>query len=465
VRSSGVGERTAHGVKSAHMQPALRGIGVITALAILVSNMIGTGVFTSLGFQVAEVHTGFALLALWFVGGVVALCGALTYAELGAALPHSGGEYIYLGRIYHPFVGFLGGWVSMTVGFAAPIALAGIAFGRYFSALVPVPPLISSLILLTIVGAVQASELKLARRFQVVLTGVELLLITSFILAGLLYRTPEHLTFAPSSLARSEVVGPSFAVSLIYVSFAFSGWNAVGYVAGEIRDPHRVIPRALGGAAIVVTLLYLLLNWTFLRTVPMRELAGVVEVGALSAGKVWGRLGGRLMSGMIAALLIATVSAMVLSGSRVTQAVATSLPRFGFMGARTVGGVPRNAILVQVAITVALLLTNSFAQVMAYAGFTLNVMTTLAAIGLFVLRRREPDLARPYRTWAYPVTPAIFVLVSLWTLTFVLTQRPVESLAGLLTLAIGAVVYLLAKDDRKDSVVAPDGGLSGEKVP
>jgi APA family basic amino acid/polyamine antiporter len=171
------------------------------------------------------------------------------------------------------------------------------------------------------------------------------------------------------------------------------------------------------------------------------------------------------MSGMIAALLIATVSAMVLSGSRVTQAVATSLPRFGFMGARTVGGVPRNAIVVQVAITVALLLTNSFAQVMAYAGFTLNVMTTLAAIGLFVLRRREPDLARPYRTWAYPVTPAIFVLVSLWTLTFVLTQRPVESLAGLLTLAIGAVVYLLAKDDRKDSVVAPDGGLSGEKVP
>jgi APA family basic amino acid/polyamine antiporter len=418
-----------------------REAGFATAFAVIVSNMVGTGVFTSLGFQVAGTHTGFALLALWVVGGLVALAGALCYAELGAALPQSGGEYVYLGRAYSPFFGFLGGWVSMTVGFAAPIALAGLAFGRYLSAVVPVHPLLASVALLVVVGAVHAAELRLAHRFQVTVTTVELALIAGFLVAGLAHDTPELISFGPTAAALGELGTPSFAVSLIYVSFAYSGWNAAGYMAGEIARPQRVVPRALMAGTLVVTGLYLALNWTFLRTVPLDRLAGVVEVGALSATELFGAGGGRIMSGLFAALLVATVSAMVLAGSRVTEAVARDLPSLSRLGARSASGVPRHAILLQVGITLLLLLTNSVERVMAYAGFTLNLATLATVVGVWVLRRREPAMPRPYRTWGYPATPIFFVAASIWTLTFVLEERPVASLAGLATLALGAAIY------------------------
>jgi APA family basic amino acid/polyamine antiporter len=418
-----------------------REAGVATAFAVIVSNMVGTGVFTSLGFQVTGTRTGFALLALWVVGGLVALAGALCYAELGAALPQSGGEYVYLGRVYSPFLGFLGGWVSMTVGFAAPIALAGLAFGRYLSAVVPVPPLVASVLLLVGVGAVHAAELRLAHRFQVTVTTLELALIAGFLVAGLAHETPEIISFAPSAAALGELGTPSFAVSLIYVSFAYSGWNAAGYMAGEIARPQRVVPRALVAGTLVVTGLYLALNWTFLRTVPLDRLAGVVEVGALSATELFGQGGGRIMSGIFAALLVATVSAMVLAGSRVTEAVTRDLARLSRLGARTASGVPRNAILLQVGVTLLLLFTNSVEKVMAYAGFTLNLATLATVVGVWLLRRREPGLPRPYRAWGYPYTPIFFVGASLWTLAFVLAERPLASLAGLATLALGAVIY------------------------
>ena len=415
--------------------------GLTTAFAVIVSNMVGTGVFTSLGFQVVGTRTGFALLSLWAIGGLVALCGALSYAELGAALPHSGGEYVYLGRAYSPLLGFLGGWVSMTVGFAAPIALAALAFGRYLAAVVPVAPLLASVVMLVLVAGVHAADVRLGHRFQVLLTSLTLLLVAAFVVAGLLHPTPEPLAFAPSAEALREIGTPSFAVSLIYVSFAFSGWNAAGYMAGEIARPERVVPRALLAATLVVTGLYLALNWTFLRTVPLDGLKGVVEVGARSATALFGAAGGRLMSGLFALLLVATVSAMVLAGSRVTEAVARDLASVSGLGARSAAGTPRNAIVLQVVVTLLLLLTNSVEKVMTYAGFTLNLASLAAVVGVWVLRRREPGLARPYRTWGYPLTPLFFVVASLWTLGFVLAERPAASLAGLATLALGAAIY------------------------
>jgi hypothetical protein len=194
-------------------------------------------------------------------------------------------------------------------------------------------------------------------------------------------------------------------------------------------------------ATLVVTGLYVALNWTFLRTVPVPRLAGVVEVGALSAKELFGPAGGRIMSGLFALLLVATVSAMVLAGSRVTEAVARDLASVSRLGARSASGVPRNAILLQVGVTLLLLLTNSVERVMTYAGFTLNLASLATVLAVFRLRRREPGLPRPYRTWGYPVTPIFFVLASLWTLGFVLAERPVASLAGLATLALGAALW------------------------
>ena len=419
-----------------------RTIGLVAAVAVLVSNMIGTGVFTSLGLQVVGTHTGFALLTLWGLGGVAALCGAACYAELSAAMPRSGGEYVYLGRVFHPFLGFLGGWVSMTVGFAAPIALAGIAFGRYLAAVVPITPIEGSVAAIAVVTVVHAANLTLARRFQVVVTTVIVVLIVGFIIAGLRVPRPEAIGFAPSRAALGEIVSAPFAVSLIYVSYAYSGWNAAGYIAGEIRDPQRTLPRALGASAVIVTVLYVLLNWAFLRAVPIGALSGVVEVGALAATRMVGPAGGRLMSAVIAAALVGAMSAMVLAGSRVTQAIVADLPALRAVAARSRGGVPRNAILAQVGLTVVLLLSNAFEPIVTYAGFTLELVTLFAIAALVVLRRRHGAPPRgAVRAWGYPVTAIVYATISVWTLLFVVLQRPLESLAGVATLVVGAIVY------------------------
>jgi basic amino acid/polyamine antiporter, APA family len=404
--------------------------------------MVGTGVFTSLGFQAVGTHTGFALLALWVVGGVAALCGAAAYAELGATMPYSGGEYVYLGRIYHPLAGFLGGWISVTVGFAAPIALAAIAFGRYLAAVVPISPVLAALVVVAVIGAVHAADLRTARRLQVVLTTVELVLIAAFVMSAIVVPSRSAVSFAPSRVALHEVVSPAFAVSLIFVSYAFSGWNAAGYVAGEIKQPERVLPRAVAIATFGVTAAYVALNWAFLHTVPVGRLAGVVEVGALSVTSMFGPTGGRVMSAGIALLLLATISAMVLAGSRVTHAVVADLPSLGAkLGALTASGVPRNAVAAQVVLTVILLLTNSFERVITYAGFTLELMTLATVWGLFVLRRRGQIAPIGARAWGYPVVPSIYMVLCIWTLVFVAVNRPIEALAGVGTLAAGVVLF------------------------
>jgi basic amino acid/polyamine antiporter, APA family len=405
--------------------------------------MIGTGVFTSLGLQAEGTHTGFALLALWAVGGLVALCGAACYAELGAAMPRSGGEYVYLGEIFHPFVGFLGGWVSLTVGFAAPIALSGIAFGRYAAVFLPLTPRQGSLVAILALTLIHAASLRLARWFQVAVTTLIVVLIATFIGAAIVFPQPVPTVFAPTRAGLAEIGMPAFAVSLIYVSYAYSGWNAASYVAGEIAEPRRNIPRTLFAGAGIVTVVYVLLNWAFLRTVPVAQLAGIVEVGALSARAVFGPHGERIMSAVIAIVMVGSMSGFVLAGSRVTEAIVADMPALRAVAARTPGGVPRRAILAQVALTLVLLLTNAFEPLVTYAGFTLEIVQLLAIIGLIV--RRQKGAASPVRAWGYPATALIYITVSIWTLAFVVLQRPLESLAGIVTLAIGAIVYVVSR--------------------
>lgn len=423
------------------LPPLRAAIGPVTALAILASNMIGTGVFTSLGFQVADLHAGFTLLTLWAVGGVLSLCGALSYAELGAALPHSGGEFVYLARSWSPLVGFLGGFVSMTAGFAAPIALAGIAFGRYAAAVFPISSGEASALVLGVVAVVHWSALPTARAFQVAATTATLLVIVAFIVFGVAVGPVEPVSFAPTPLAWREIASRPFAMSLIYVVYAYTGWNSVGYVAGEIRHPQRVIPRTVMGGVLLVGTLYVLLHWVFLRTVPMRELAGTVEVGALSASRIAGAAGGRIMSGIIALVLVATTSGLVLAGSRATQAVCAGTPGLARWGALAPNGVPRRALLVQFVLVVVLILSASFEKVLAYTGFILNLTSLLTVVGLFRLRYLEPELPRPYRAWGYPFTPLAFIGLSSWILFVVLVGRPLVLVAAMTTFALGGLLY------------------------
>ncbi len=417
--------------------------GLPSVVALIVGNMVGTGVFTSLGFQVVGTQTGFALLALWFVGGLLSLMGALCYAELGAMLPRSGGEYVYLARAWSPALGFTGGFVSMTAGFAAPIAIAAMAFGRYAAAVAPVPPVAATLGVLAVVATVHWVHVHGARLFQVATSTVTIGVIVGFVVIGLTVGPVEPLSFAPSAAAWREIVAAPFAISLIYVVYAYHGWNAVGYVAGEIREPQRVIPRAVVGAVLLVGALYLLLHLVFLRTTPLAALAGTVEVAALSATRVLGPAGGRVMSGMIAAVLVATVSGFLLAGSRVTQAVTAETRRLAWVGVRGADGVPRRALAVQVGLALLLIATSTFEAVVAYAGVVLNLMNLLAVLGVMRLRRTAPDLPRPFRVPLYPFVPLAFAAISVWMIGFTVSQRPLVLASAVGTLVTGIILHRL----------------------
>ena len=418
-------------------------IGYSTAVAIVIASMIGTGVFATLGLQAQEIHTGFALLCLWGLGGLIAMTGALSYGELAAALPRSGGEYHYLGRIYHPVLGIVAGWISVTVGFAAPSALAAMALGRYAATIVPVTPMHVALMAILVISAFHAFSVRLGKHFHVITTAMKLGLIVVFCIAGLLAVPAGNVTVTPSMDGWREIISPAFAFSLIYVTYAYSGWNAAVYVAGEVRQPQRVLPAALVHGTLIVTVLYLLLNYVFLRTVPLPELAGRLEVGALSAGRIFGESGGLLASVMICVLLVSTISAMVMAGPRVLQVAGEDLPVLRPLAARTRGGAPLPAILLQQLLAVAFVVSDSFEGVLSYAGFTLNIIALLTVAGIFVLRRTEPGLPRPSRVPAYPFTPAVFVLLNAIILVFVLHTRPVAAGAGLLTILAGVVLARL----------------------
>ncbi|AMJ64485.1 APC family permease [Hymenobacter sp. PAMC 26628] len=429
-------------------------ISFLTGAAIVVANMVGTGVFTSLGFQVLDIQSGFALLMLWAVGGLIALCGAVSYGELAAAMPRSGGEYHYLGQIYHPALGFLSGWVSATVGFAAPTALAALALGEYAKSVWP--GLGQAVVAGTaITGAsslgvgvvlaltlVHGTSTRAGSRLQIVITALKVAILVVFIGAGLVVGEGQPLHYAPDAAGWRAVLSPAFAVSLVYVSYAYSGWNAAAYLTGEIQNPGRNLSRILLAGTAVVLLLYVGLNYVFLRSTPLAGLKGQVEVGFVAATSLFGAPAGRLAGGIIAALLVSTISSMIFAGPRIVQAMGEDLPALRFFAAKSRAGVPVRALLLQTGITLAFILRPSFKEILVYAGFVLNLFTFLTVLGLFVLRWKKPNLLRPYRAWGYPFTPLIFLGLSGWTLAFILREKPTESRYGLLTLAGGLVVYV-----------------------
>jgi len=340
-------------------------VGLTTATALVVASMIGTGIFTSLGFQVQYLDAPFALLALWAVGGGLALCGALVYGELGAALPRSGGEYHLISELYHPSLGVIVGWITTTLGFAGPIALSAIAFGDYTTAVfsgLSSTHLAAGLVL--VCSAVHATSIRWGSRFQNLFTGLKVLLILVFIGAAVRAAPSHTISLLPGPEGLQDLVSPGFAVSLVFVSYAYAGWNGAIYIVGEIRDPQRTMPRALLLGTGLVTVLYLLLNFVFLYTVPMAEMAGQVEIGYLSGRVIFGEIGGQVMSLFIALLQVSSVSAMVYLGPRVTQAMGEDLPELRWLATTSDRGTPVVSILFQAALALGFLYTSTFEQVL-----------------------------------------------------------------------------------------------------
>jgi APA family basic amino acid/polyamine antiporter len=417
-------------------------VSLFSATILVIANMIGTGVFTTLGFQLAGVHFPPTALLLWVVGGIVSFCGALSYAELGAMMPHSGGEYAYLTRIYHPAIGFISGSVSILVGFGAPIALAAMALGRYsrmaFPGVNETALAAGAIVVLTLV---HLADVKFGCHFQNVFTVAKVLLIAAFIAAGFAMPHPQNLLPPGSFDWTGSVFNREFAVALVYVSFAYSGWNASAYIGGEIPAPERNIPLSLFLGTLFVSIFYVLLNLVFLLTVPAAELTGKIEIGYLSAKAIFGSGGAGLMTGLICLVLVSTLSSMIMLGPRVAAAMGEDIGALGFLAGRNPRGVPVRAVLIQSTVAIVLVMTSSFNFVLTYVGFTLSLFSCLAVLGLFVLRIRKPHLKRPFKTWGYPVVPALYLVVNGWMLCYLVIQRPLPSAFCLMTVASLLVLY------------------------
>ena len=443
-----------------------RSIGLITAIAVVAANMIGTGVFTSLGFQLLSLETGFAILALWLVGGIAALCGALSYGELSGAMPRSGGEYYLLSRVYHPIVGFLSGWVSVVVGFSAPIAAAAMAMGQYLARVLVGTGVITAdsqaltvtvvaLTGVTAVSIVHLFEVKVVSRFQVAFTTLKVSLILLLIVSGFALATAQPVSFLPTRAALGSVFTPAFAVSLVYVMFAYSGWNAAIYVAGDVKQPGRFLPLSLVFGTLIVILLYVPLNAVFLYSAPVEQLKGQLDVGYIAANHIFGSTGGVAMGLLISIGLVSAISSMVWAGPRVTQAMGEDVRILRVLSRKNANGVPHVSLAFQYLLVAGLILTSTFDAIVNYIGFILSLSAFLTVAGVFVLRITDPQLPRPYRVWGYPVTPLVFLAVTGWMMFFVVRQRPMVLVAGAATLAIGLVVYFVNRAQAPVSEPAP----------
>ena len=419
------------------------------AIAVVVGNMVGTGVFTSLGYQLVDIQSGFVLMLLWGLGGGCALCGALCYGELAAAFPRSGGEYHLLSRVYHPLLGFLAGWISVTVGFAAPIALGAMAFGTYFSSALSFEGeawavALSVAVVLGVAG-IHLRPIRLGAQFQSVFTALKALCIVVLVVACFLLGEGQEISFLPREGDLALLFSAEFAIALVFVMYAYTGWNAATYIVDEVQDPQRTVPRALLVGTTLVTLLYIGLNGGFLYSAPIDSMMGEIEVAKVAADHVLGETGGRLMAGFISFGLISMLSASIWVGPRVAQRMGEDFRGLHLLARKSGSGIPANAVLLQAGIAVALILTSSFEQVLVYIELLLVLFALVTVAGVFWLRICHPERARPVKAWGYPVTPAFFVVINVWMIVYIVREKPEEALWGLGTLMLGGVVYFIAQ--------------------
>jgi APA family basic amino acid/polyamine antiporter len=436
-----------------------RKLGIFPATNIVIANMIGAGIFTTSGLLMSGLNNPVLMVALWAVGGIIALCGALSYGELGAAMPGAGGEYLFLSRLYNPLCGFLSGWVSFIVGFSAPIAASAMGFSEYFCRAVPALPewfsssgimnemwtkkLISVSIIL-IFTFIHFRGIKTGTRIQNLLTVLKVLLIAVLLFAGFLAGEGSFNNFG-----REKLVNPGFAgwktigLSLMWIMFAYSGWNASTYLGAEIKNPAKILPRSLIYGTGIVIFLYLAINVLYVYGINPEEMKGVISVGGLAMGNLFGKSAEILFSLLIAFALFSSLSAFIIIGPRVYYSMAKDGLFF-----RSVSkihpkfGVPSNSILLQCLIAVILVFSGSFEQVLTYMGFALGIFPILTVLGVFKLRKDNPGaLHLP----GYPVTQIVYAAAGVMILVLSFLERPVESSIALLVVALGIPAYTFFK--------------------
>jgi basic amino acid/polyamine antiporter, APA family len=442
-------------------QEQVRGIGLKSATALVIANIIGAGIFTSTGFQAGALgHPGYIFL-LWIVGGILAICGALCYAELGASMPKAGGEYVYLRETYGPAMGFMSAFVSLFAGFAAPIASALKSLVRYATFFFPplaADPTVFGVIhvndwiaiaLAWLLVAVHLRGMKGGIRFNdwitiTKLAGILLIVFGALFVGSGHWSNLSKVTSTYQTLSTVDKMG-AFANSLIFVMFCYSGWNASAYVAGEIKDPRKNLPRSLLIGTGVVVILYLALNAVYFYGADAETLANKVEVGIVASRNLFGESGTALVTTVLSISLLASASAMTVAGPRVYYALGRDFSLFrAFSRTSSKTGAPVVSLLLQGLVTSLMILSGRVDQIQQYIGFTLTLFSSIAISCVIVLRKRRPEMNRPFLARGYPVTPLLFLSISVWTLIWNFRGRPMESMLALATvLAGGALFYAL----------------------
>jgi len=403
--------------------------------------MIGTGVFTSLGFQLSSAQNSFTILILWVAGGLLALFGAFAYAELGTQYKESGGDYIYLSRVFHPLLGYLSAWAGLIVGFSAPVALAAMAFTKYLAPFGLNDNKWLAISVIILIGLMHSFTIRHSSRFQNASTIIKVIFIVVLIVLGFLLPDGSISALNFSSSWQQEILQPGFAVSMIYVSFAYTGWNAASYVAGEIDRPHINLPKALIGSTLFVAVVYVLFQLALLQNATVEEMQGREEVTFTAFNNLLGSTGGKWVSAFIAIQLIATISSYLWVGPRVTHALAKEYRLWKPLAKQNKHLIPVRAVWLHVIISMVLALTGSFEKVLLYAGFVLQLMASLTVAASLFLKRKEGVFKSPLK----PLLQMVFLFFNATVLVFTGYDRPSESLVGLGILALGMMIYFFDK--------------------
>jgi basic amino acid/polyamine antiporter, APA family len=444
-------------VTAAARPPLARKLGLFPATNIVVANMVGAGIFTTSGLLMQQLGDPGLMLILWIAGGVLALSGALCYGELAAAMPRAGGEYAYLAELFHPLLGFLTGWVSFFVGFSAPLAASSLGFSEYVGR--ALPQLVDgadavfarkalAVVIITLLAIVHLRGVDFGARVQNVLTVGKVVLIAGLIAVGFALGSGTLDDLArPTADAVRPVGWKSIGLSLMWIMFAYSGWNASAYVGSEIRDPERTLPRSLLVGTGVVILLYVGLNLLFVYATSPAELEGVIAVGGLAASRLFGPTAETVISGLIAFALLSSISALIMLGPRVYYAMAKDGYFFRAVAdVHPVTRVPSTSIVLQCLIAGVMVMSGTFDQILTYMGFCLGIFPIVAVIGLFRLRRAGPS---PYRMPAFPLPPLLFAVASVVMLVLAFLERPMESSIAIATVVAGVPFYLLFRRSRR----------------
>jgi APA family basic amino acid/polyamine antiporter len=411
-----------------------------TAAGIVIANMIGTGVFTSLGFQLAVVQNTWTILLLWTFGGIMALLGALVYAELGTHFRRTGGDYIFLSETIHPLVGYLYAWVSLVVGFSAPIAIAAMAMNNYLSPVLGETQL-PGLLFLVLIPAVHIFSVSSSAKFQNGMTILKIAFVLGLIGIGLAFgtnSTSPALNFSDSW--KEEILLPGFAVSLIYVFYAYTGWNSAAYIIEEVDQPKKNLPKALIGATVLVMVIYVLLQLVLLKHASVSQLTGQVQVADIAFGNLFGAGGAVWVSLFIGVQLIATISGYAWVGPRVTYAMAKDYKLWRPLAKVNGQNIPVRAIVLNTGISLVLFVSGSFEQIMLYAGFILQLMSTVTVYSSLKIKKQEG-----FKTPFKPLPQLIYLGFSIALMGYLLVDRPKESLAGIGILLLGWGLYAFDK--------------------